>query len=402
MAGLTAELPLIRAWQYPAPRRPAECLPLVYGAPEPGAGGLWNAVCVDAPARVYALAGHALAPLELGNRVDLYDKDDQLIDPADYALDLALDCAGQGVIAVAVFAAEAQSREPIGVRAQGKPGADGSPLANPLDVARDLLLAVGGLDAALLDEGALNRARSRAEMLGYRAAGAFTRPAPLGQALTELMASFLGSWWRGGDGRLRLMLDLGPGAVDDGELAAVLDEANLRSVSASARLEDLANQVEVRYAFNHRAQACEAAWSGPEAVQAKSVGLYGPLPRTLELKWVRDPASARAVAARLAAAYAFPRRLITCEEEGLVNLHLEKGDPALLSLSWLSDGLGRPLVNQIVRVLGLEPQLDRGVIAYTLLDTGCHRTLARPADGAVMADGSALAGGERDTREYPS
>ncbi|MFZ5585464.1 MAG: hypothetical protein ACOZHQ_06000 [Thermodesulfobacteriota bacterium] len=402
MAGLNGELRLARAWTYAAPRRPAECLPLVYGDPGPGLGGLWNAVCVDAPARVYALAGHALTALEMGNQVTLYDKDDEPIDPADYALELARDYQGRGVIATAAFAAEARSREPIGVRAQGKPGPDGLPLANPLDLARDLLLAAGGLDPAELDQGAFNRARGRAESLGFSAAGAFTRPMPLGQALTELMASFLGSWWRGGDGRLRLMLDLGPGAVDEGELTATLGQANLRQVSVSARLDDVVNQVEVRYAFNHRRQECEAAWSGPEAVQAKSVGLYGPRPRGLELKWVRQPDCARAIAARLAEAYAFPRRIVTCEEDSLANLHLEKGDPVLLSLPWLCDPLGRPLANQIMRVLGLEPQLDRGVIAFTLLDTGGHRTLTRPADGTVLADGSALAGGERDTREYRS
>lgn len=402
MAGLAAELPLVRAWRYGAPRRPAECLPLVYGDPGPGSGPLWNAVCVDGGARVYALAGHALLPLAAGNQVTLYDKDDEVIDPADYALDLAHDFAGQGVIATATFAAEAKSREPIGVRAFGKPDAQGGPIANPLDLARDLWVAVAGQDPAGLDQGAFNRARSRAALMGLSAAGAFTKPLALGQALTELLAGFLGSWWQGGDGRLRLMLDLGPGAVDDGELAAVLAQANLRQVSAGARIDDLVNQVEARYAFNHRRQEYEAAWSGPEASDQKSMGVYGPLPRALDLKWVRQDDVARAIAARLAAAYAFPRRVVSCEEDGLGHLHLEKGDPVLVSLNWLCDGLGRPLVNQIMRVLSLEPQLDRGVIAYTLLDTGCYRTLARLADGAVLADGAAQAGGERDTREYPS
>lgn len=400
MADLSAELPLKRAWQYPGPRRPADCLPLVYGEPGPGAGGLWSAVCLDTAARVYALAGHPLPGPALGQAVQLYDKNGEAIDPTAYALNLAHDFAGRGQIATATFAADAKSLEPIGVRAAGKAAA--AVLTNPLDIARDLLVEVAGLDPAELDAGALNRARSRAELLGYRAAGAFTKVVTLGQALTELMAGFLGTWWRGGDGRLRLMLDLGPGGVGEGELAAVLAPANLRSVSVSARLDDLVNQVEVHYAYNHQAQAYEAAWSGAAAIQAKSVGLYGARPRTLPLKWVRDAACARAIAARVAAAYAFPRRTVTCEEEGLANLHLEKGDPVVVSLAWLCDPLGGPLVNQIMQVLGLEPQLDRGAIAYTLLDTGSYRTLTRPADGAVLADGSSLAGGERDTREYPA
>ena len=64
------------------------------------------------------------------------------------------------------------------------------------------------------------------------------------------------------------------------------------------------------------------------------------------------------------------------------------------------DPQGRPLKNQIVRVLGLEPDLDAGTVGYTLLDSGLYKTLAAPADGRSLADGSLEAGGDRDRNDY--
>ena len=83
-----------------------------------------------------------------------------------------------------------------------------------------------------------------------------------------------------------------------------------------------------------------------------------------------------------------------------MDIPLEKGDAALLSVDWLYDQEGRSLKNQIVRVLGLEPQLDQGTMRFTLLDTGLYKTIAYLADGTRQADGSTEAGLERDRRNY--
>jgi hypothetical protein len=211
MAGLDADLVLPLAGRYPHPRNGAEVLPLVYGRMLGGLGGLWKAVCIDRQSHVYALAGHALTPPGPDNPVTLYDRDGGVIDPGDYQLSPAQDYLGRGVVALARFRDDAQAREPIAVRAHGKPGPDGAPLTNPLDLARDLLTVHGGLDPDRLDPGFFNRARSRAAQVGYRAAGVVARSVSLAQVLTSLLGEFLGSWWWGGDGRLRLRHEAGFG-----------------------------------------------------------------------------------------------------------------------------------------------------------------------------------------------
>jgi hypothetical protein len=400
MADLGALLPLKRAWDYAAPRRAAECLPLVYGGMQGGSGALWSAVCLDSQAGVYALAGHPLLGLQAGNQVTLHRQDGQAIDPGLYSLDLRHDFQNQGPIATATFGADMGDQEPIGVRAQGKPGPDGLLIDNPLDLARDLLLEVAGLDPEELDQGVWSRSRSRAAARGYRASGVIDKPKALASLLTELMSTFLGSWWRGGDGCLRLYLDLGPGSASDGELAAMLGQAHLKDVAVTVRLADVVNRAEALYCLNYQSRQYEAGDNGLASQDLNSIALYGPQVATLELAWVREAATARAVAAALVRGYGTPRRVINCQEDALTNLPLEKGDLALLSLDWLYDERGLPLLNRIVRVLGIEPQLDRGTIAFTLVDTGFYKTMASLADGSLQADGREQAGGRRDLTEY--
>lgn len=293
-----------------------------------------------------------------------------------------------------------QRGEPLLVRAQGKPSPAGGLLENPVEVARDLLLEVLGLREDELDTTSFNRAHRRAAELGYRAAGIVTRPQTAAQVLTGLLGEFLGSWWRGAEGRIKLLMDLGPAGAEEGALSHVFRAGDLKAVSLRAGLEDLANCVEALYRHHPRRGEFDARCQAPQARDLRSIGLHGELARTLELRWVRDPQCAAAICRRAAALLAWPRRIITCEEDALAGIHLERGDLALLSLPWLCDPQGRPLVNQIVRVLSLEPRLDRGTIRFSLMDTGACKTLALRADGNHLADGGQLAGGRRDTTPY--
>ena len=393
MLDLDANLSLASALIYPAPKRPTDYLPLVYGDLGDGAAGIWTAVCVDSANLVYALAGHALA-----GPVHLYDKDGAAIDPADYSLNLAHNYLYRGVIATATFAAP--PNEPVTARGRGKPDAGGGLIDNPLDLARDLLIAWGGATAEDLDANSFRRAQARAAGLGFRAAGVIERPRQAGQVLAELLGCFLGSAWRDGRGRLRFSLDIGAGAVADGDLLVSFNAVNLRDMSATANLDDLCNLAAAHYAYSWVDKAYAAAYDGQDTRDLRSIGLHGPLPRLLELPWVRDAATVGTVCGRLVGLVGFPRRMISFEEAGLVNLPLEVGDPALLSLPWLGDEMGRPIVNQIVRVLALEPRLDAHATRVMVLDTGYFKTRAYPADGSWLADGSRVAGGERDRREY--
>lgn len=400
MVDLDANLTLQTAKVYDNPRRSSDSLPLVYGEMAGGSGGLWEMICIDTESYVYALAGHPLLSLESGNQVTLYDRDDNELDPSGYVLDLDHAYQGRINIATATFASDMSGSEPLAARAAGRLGQDGRLLTNPLDIARDLLLSWGGLSDDDLDRSAFGRARARATDLGYAAGGVIGKKRTLAKTLTDLLGDFMGSWWLGADGKLKLSLDLGSGAVDEGELAAVLVHSHLKSVEVSAKLANLVNQAQVYYCYNQLSQEFEEELDLGAAQDLASQGLYGQRSRDLELNWVRDSTTASTIASRLIGFLSSPRRLISCEEDALTNLALEKGDAALFSLPWLADEMGRPLMNQIVRVMALEPQLDKGTIRFTLLDTGFAKTITRLADGGLRADASTQAGGERDRTEY--
>ena len=195
-------------------------------------------------------------------------------------------------------------------------------------------------------------------------------------------------------------MDLGSGSLSEAELALSLEGAHLKQVGVSASLSDLVNRADALYCHHPIENEYQARLEPEEGRDYRSQALYGEQLRELELSWVREAATAKAICARLVGLLAAPRRLISCTEDALINLPLEKDDAALFSLDWLLDELGRPLVNQIVRVLSLEPQLDAGTIRFSLMDTGYFKTVAYPADGTYTAGGSLLAGGERDLTQY--
>ncbi|MBU4277534.1 MAG: hypothetical protein KKC30_12400 [Proteobacteria bacterium] len=401
MLDLGVTLELKRAGDYSGPRKDTALLPMVYGDMSlGGGGGLWPAVCLEQSVFVYALAGHALRPVAAGNAVSLFDGQGQVIDPAAYSLDLAHDFQGQGVIATATFHEDAKALEPITVRAQGRADAEGGLIANPVEIIRDLLVNLAGADPEELDQACFSRARVQAQALGYAAAGVIEKAATLGNLITGILADFLGSWWLDGKGRLKVFLDLGAGSLSESDLAARLRQGDLSGVSVQARLAEMVNRAPVSFAYNFVAKEYQGYYDGLETQDFRAQGLHGLASTTLELAWVRQASVARTVSQRLVQLLGRPRRVISCQENSLANLPLEKGDAVLMSLSWLMDPQGRPLKNQIVRVLGLEPDLDAGTMGYTLLDSGLFKTLAALADGQGRADGSQTAGGQRDRNDY--
>ncbi|ADK86089.1 hypothetical protein Deba_2735 [Desulfarculus baarsii DSM 2075] len=392
MFSYDAEIEMLRAWDYPNPEQPGAALPLVYGDMSlGGAGGLWPAVCLDAANLVYAVAGHPMK-----GPVSLHDADGQAIAPISCGAENYL---GKGVICLARL-----SQQPAGgqvlARGKGKMNADGALLENPLEIAADLLAFAGQDPAQTLDLSAYGRARAAAHGAGLTAAGVIDRPQSLAAILTALMGEFLGSWWLDGRGRLKLLIDIGSGALDESELSCAIGRPALRQVEVSASLADVVNRADALYCLNPASGEYLAAFDGRQTQNQASISLYGRRALSLELNWVRAQATARAISRRLVEVLGVPRRMIDCEEGGLAHIGLEKGDAALFSLPWLHDDQGLPLVNQVTRVLSVEPQMDRRLTRLCLMDTGYFKTLACRADGSRPADGVVKAGGDRDRRAF--
>lgn len=395
MLDLQQTVTLNPVWNYSNPRNTSDVLPLVYGdMATGGSGGLWKAVCIDTVNNVYALAGHPMQSV-----TGLYDSDGALIDPGTYTISLSEDYEGQGVIATASFSTQPPSE--VRVRGLGKTNQTGELISNPVDIACDIITETYGSGASeSIDQPSLARARQKALRAGMLAAGVLAAQNRLGDVLTDILGEFMGSWWVDGQALLRLSMDLGPCLQAESELAANLRHTDLQDVEVSAELEDVVNQAELYYCLNHATGGYQNADDGAGNAQPLSMGLYGARTVSLELKWVRQEQTAKAVALRFVELLSTPRRTISCQVSNLRLLHLEKGDMVSLSLPWLYDDQGLALVNQIMRVLSVEPQLDSGVMGLSLLDMGLYKTIAYLAGGELLADGTTQAGGRRDRRQY--
>jgi hypothetical protein len=376
---------------YADPRREAQKLPLVYGdMTQGGAGGQWEAVCLDTTAFVYALAGH-----ELDGGVELFDKDGNQINPSEFTLNLAHDYQGKGTIATATFAADAKDLEPIGVRARGKPG-DAGLLTNPVDIARDLLLNHCGVAATELHGASWAKALAVCQAQGYEAARAIAAEAKRGDLLTGLLSNFVVYWWIGGDGLIRLLADGGSGYIDAGSIAGHLGAKIVHDAGEFTSTDDICNQLKVKFAPNLTG---DKEWQGEDggestrdaiSQQRHQVRLW-----EAELPWVRTaPVANQVQAVRVSRlGRAKPRWTVTVPDCRLA--HVERGDYLTVSSDWLVDEDGLPLSYQITRIEQAERDPATGGMKLTLLDTGYFRTTARRFDGSWAFDGQGKFGGER-------
>ena len=156
-----------RASRYAAPEFEDQSLPVIYGdltTPSRENAGVYALPKIDATGEgVYCVAGH-----EISGAVILFD-DDGRIEPDDYALELARNYQGKGVIATAVFSAPPKGR--VTAVCKGKMDAAGALIENPAEVIYDLMTSVWGFSEQDIDMQALSRAAAGASALGYRAGG---------------------------------------------------------------------------------------------------------------------------------------------------------------------------------------------------------------------------------------
>jgi len=384
---------LKRAGDYLYPRRPADILPVVYGdlSRQGEGGGLWRAVCIDTQRHVYALAGTPILSREAGNPVRLFDSlGEELF---DFSFDPAHDYQGQGLIATATFDQDLRAREPLSLAAKGRVGSDGL-LLNPVAILKDFLLELAGLEPDQLEGGSWARAQRQAQEWGYQAAGIICEQQPLGDTLSQILGCFLGSWWLDAKGRLRVGLEgIGLRCLES-EVAHSFAAVDTLEVQVSADLQNICNRVASQYAYNWFLEDYEIFDEGDVTKDLLSQVLYDQQTRHLNLPWLRAPQVVRRIQEVAIKRFSGGARLLSLEVPGRPTLHLEKGDHAWFTSSWLRDASGRTMIDQLVRVLSLQTNLESFATRFTLEDTGYRRFPAWLADGSHLANGSVLAGAE--------
>lgn len=401
-AGLsdTLEQPvrLRKASAYASPRNDSALLPLVYGdLTVGGTGGQYKAICLDTGIHVYALAGHPIQAIADGGKVEIYDRDDQLINASNYTLNLSHDFQGKGIIATATFADDVSDLEPLGVAARGKADEDGELMENPVDVGRDLLLMHTTVAEQDLHPASWAQARALCASMGYEAGRAIVRQHRAGDLLWGLLyTNFSTLWWIDGQGQLQLLTDGGAGYIPRDSIVGHIDARYMADASGDCQTKDICNQLSVDYAPNLISGDWQGFDDGEGSRDALSQERHGLRTWELELAWIRRRQVANARQEVLVSRYAGGGELFKVPVAGCGLIRLERGDhPTVSAGPWLKDDDGLALSHQIMRVETVQFDPATGGMELSVRDTGYFRTQSRQFDGSWSLNGQGRFGGER-------
>ena len=355
--------------------------PLVLGDVRPGGtGGQFKLISLDDATGRYAVAGHALPA---SPELVVWDKDGNTL--SGYSID-----ADNGEI---TFGSDQSSKEPLTAVCIGLGGAS----LNPIDAARELLCTVAGWDAdEALDAPSWEHAKRVCAAQGYTAGGAVASSVRLGDVLTDLLGSFWVGWRINGDGKLRLLADLAPASLPDGRLALHLSEAIMAKATATESESDICNQAASRWAPNVTGTTeWQGQDDGADQRDVLSQSVHRAYKITFDHPFCRDALIIPLLQQQAVRRWGWPRPLFSVPLPDMRAALVEGGDHITFDAPWLTDRRGRPLINQIGRVEGIALDHENRKSSLTIQDTGLYRTVAYPADGSILADGSHMAGGER-------
>lgn len=368
--GLMEVYTLPKSSRYASPQTDSDCLPIIYGNTAEGSTqGTSVCPCIDTVNSVYCLASHALPA---SASIILYEDNEALT--GGYVITRSGDYEEQGIIAYATF-----TTPPTGAITMTTTAGKNS-LTNPVDILADMLDAAG--DATAHNSSAWTRATQDAAILNYAAAGIISSDNTPAYWMTDLLGSFLGSWYINNTREIVISFD--SALLDSGAIAGVLRERDASKITGQRTRANLCNQLAVNYVYsladvdkrfkrNVNPQYLQYA-DGITTINAASQAKYGSLLKTLDLNWCRNLATVTTLQVRVIARYADPVWMITFPDQTFWNVCVEPGDFVLYSWEDQQDLDGEPVKNQIARVLSITRDLDALTCTFKLTDVGLWLT----------------------------
>ena len=278
-------------------------------------------------------------------------------------------------------------------------------IENPVTQIEDFVTVHGAFSAGILNTTFLEESRSRAS--SYKGAGAIREDISAAEFIQKILRNFLGRFRIGKDRQIELKIELGFGAAKIPEaMAAHLPPSRLGAeVRAERRRDEVMNRPASDYRFNYADSAFTGHDDGTTKRNLFSEALHGvrtPREGRYRMDWIRDLATLRTVQEIFVSLFKDGSRVIEYTDSTLRGyLPLEVEDFVGFSSDFLKDDKAALLKNQIIKVIGKTVDLQGQRIALRLLDTGVFLTAAgKLADGSVIADGSEMAGGAKDTTRY--
>ena len=398
---LTDTFYLKRAGRYSAPLNSADRLPVVYGDLTDGTLVIWTLPEIDTTNYVYAFAGHEVLSVANGNSISIYEND-LLLDPAMYTFSAANDYEGLGVIATIDFATP-KTGSIITARGMGKPTTSGGAtlMENIIDIVYDLMTVENDWTAANFEGTAKARASQLFTAQSYKAAGIIAEDAVFWDIVTDMLSSFLGSAWLDGNGDLVIDIDTNTIASDYGQ-NSIFTRSDTELTEAVQRLSNIINQCPCNYSYNYVAMEFRKQTNDTAHADAISQGIYGVRePNTpYQFYWCRDITSVQKVQDLIVTKFKNPLYEITIMDATPKHYDVDVGAIIIYSAESLYGKDGAALLNNMWRVLSVNPDLRNMTQKIRAIQTPFYVAVYWLADGTYLADASVMAGADRDLTIY--
>ena len=386
---------LNRASRYTNPLNTNDRLPIVYGDLTDGTTGNYIIPCIDTVNFVYCFADHAVLSVANGNSVNVY-ANDVLVDPGQYVFDESNDYESEGIIATIDFTAD-QTNNVISIRGKGKN--DGASLVeNIIDILDDFMTVHNSYTSADFDTTKKAAASDIFLTKSYKAAGAIVDDEKLWNILQDMMASFLGSIYLNSQGLFALDIESEPAISNT---AATVSQKDFNLMSVEQEKISLVNQIPASYAYNYNMIEFNSHTDDTTYADLVSQSIYGVSTTTnYWFRWCRDTTSVNVMQDIITSLYGRPKYQIIIEDLSLKRIHADVGDYLTVSIDEVFDDFGRAYINQFMKIVSVQPDLQKQTIVFRLVDTDSFLYVAYIADGTYLADGSITAGANRDLTEY--
>jgi len=397
---------LTRSGRYSEPLYTNDRLPIVYGDLTDGSLGNWVLPCIDVDAAggkpVYCFAAHEVLSVANGNTITIYENDLEL-NSALYTFDEANDYEGLGTIATITFTSP-KTGSIITARGKGKPTASGGAtlMENIIDIIYDFLTVHNSLTSANFNSTSKAKAQATFTAQSYKAAGVIGEDIGFWELIQRMMGSFFGSCYL--DANNLLCLDIETNTVNEADKVAIFRYSDIVFAEGEQTLENLINQCPASYGYDY-ARGSEFNYHTDDSAHGDAIsqsvyGIRKPA-QPYRFYWCRDLTTVNAIQDIIVAKLKDPLWMVRIDDLTLTNIHVDVGDIIVATIKRLYDRAGDQLINHLWRVTGVQPNLKKRSITYTLEDTGQFAYIQTYlADGSYKADGSIHAGSDRDTTEY--
>ncbi len=355
-----------KSGQYSAPAEENSPLPFIFGNVAENST-LGVVVCPQLTATVWALACHPIQTEAGGNTITLYD-DDGVISSSDYAVTDSGDFESLGDIAYVTFSVAPSGTVTAKITGGAVDDSD-NVLTNPADVAKKILELMG--DVTVFEATTFATFKDTCTTESYTAAGIIIADNAKAFWLSDIMASFLGSWFLNEDSEIVLQIE--NGWSNFMATAATLHQHDTtREPTLKPTRDNIISRPIINYAFS--ASKVDLRYKNntmTNYLQTYSRAVVtGDVSQELSFNWTRNTATVTAIGALIEDIYGAALKVYTWKTQDFTALNTEPGDFVSFDYDWQYDENGNELKNQVGRVLNITIDPGRQVLSLDFYDTG--------------------------------